>query len=79
MIEKNTVLLDLNDYNDLKQVENDYISLKEELEGCLKRLDENGKPAKNEWMLNTTSKIEIDMHKLCEVLDIQGYDIEIIN
>ena len=79
MLEKNTVLLDLNDYNHLKQAENDYLSLREELKACLKRLDENGKPAKNEWMFDTTAKIEIDMHKLYEVLDIQGYDIEIIN
>lgn len=42
MIEKNTVLLDINQYDYFKELEQEYNILKSKLDSCIIKLDKNG-------------------------------------
>ena len=42
MIEKDTVLLDINQYDYFKEMEQEYNVLKSKLDSCIIKLDENG-------------------------------------
>lgn len=79
MLEKNTVLLNLTTYDQLKQVEEKYYTLKRELNNCLTKVDKKGNIVKFGYYIeNPTKKIKINITKLCEVLEIQDYEIELI-
>lgn len=78
-MEKNTVLLDLEEYDRFKKIEDKYYSLKKDLDNCITRYDKKGNQVENGfYMVNPTVKIKIDFHELCKVLDIQDYEIELI-
>lgn len=82
MIEKNTVLLDLKEYNNLKKIEDKYYALKQELNNCLTKFNKKGKVLTNGFNIylddNIPSKVKINLTKLCKVLDIEQCEIEII-
>lgn len=79
MIEKNTVLLDIDQYDYFKEVEREYNNLKSKLDSCVIKLDKNGESIlKNPFSLPAeTKKVQIIISDLVEALDLNRYEIEV--
>ena len=80
MLEKNTVVLDLTTYNRFKEIEEKYNSLQSKLDNCLIKIDKKGNVVKPGFYIdNPTQKIRISISELCKILEIQNYEVEIID
>lgn len=79
MIEKNTVLLDINQYDYFKELEQEYNILKSKLDSCIIKLDKNGESiSKNPFIPPTeTKKVQIIISDLVDALDLNIYEIEV--
>lgn len=79
MIEKNTVLLDINQYDYFKELEQEYNILKSKLDSCIIKLDKNGECiSKNPFFPPTeTKKVQIIISDLVDALDLNIYEIEV--
>ena len=83
VIEKDTVLLDINQYDYFKELEQEYNFLKSKLDSCIIKLDENGDNvvkgpftpvAKTK---KETKKVQIIISDLVNALDLNNYEIEV--
>lgn len=79
MIEKDTVLLDINQYDYFKELEQEYNILKSKLDGCIIKLDENGENVvKGPFIpIAETKKVQIIISELIDALDLKQYEIEV--
>ena len=79
MIEKNTVLLDINQYDYFKELEQEYNILKSKLNSCIIKLDENGENVvKGPFIpIAETKKVQIIISELIDALDLKQYEIEV--
>lgn len=79
MIEKDTVLLDINQYDYFKELEQEYNVLKSKLDSCIIRLDKNGESISNQgpYMPIPTAKVLIIISDLVKALELNQYEIEV--
>lgn len=77
-MERDTVLLDLQRYDNLKYMEKEYYELRDNLEKCITRRDKKGNLVNGFYIEDPTTSIELDIHMLAEILDIDLSKIEII-
>ncbi len=79
MIEKDTVLLDINQYDYFKEMEQEYNVLKSKLDSCIIKLDENGENVVKGLFtpIAETKKVQIIISDLVEALDLNRYEIEV--
>ena len=79
MIEKDTVLLDINQYDYFKELEQEYNILKSKLNSCIIKLDENGENVvKGPFIpIAETKKVQIIISELIDALDLKQYEIEV--
>lgn len=79
MIEKDTVLLDINQYDYFKELEQEYNVLKSKLDSCIIKLDENGEDVVKDPFtpVAKTKKVQIIISDLVEALDLNRYEIEV--
>ena len=79
MIEKDTVLLDINQYDYFKEMEQEYNVLKSKLDSCIIKLDENGENiVKGPFTpVAETKKVQIIISDLVNALDFNRYEIEV--
>lgn len=79
MIEKDTVLLDINQYDYFKEMEQEYNVLKSKLDSCIIKLDENGENVVKGLFtpIAETKKVQIIISDLVEALDLNKYEIEV--
>ncbi len=79
MIEKDTVLLDINQYDYFKEMEQEYNVLKSKLDSCIIKLDKNGESIlKGPFMpVAETKKVQIIISDLVNALDLNRYEIEV--
>ena len=79
MIEKDTVLLDINQYDYFKEMEQEYNVLKSKLDSCIIKLDEKGENVVKGLFtpIAETKKVQIIISDLVEALDLNRYEIEV--
>ena len=79
MIKKDTVLLDINQYDYFKEMEQEYNVLKSKLDSCIIKLDENGENVVKGLFtpIAETKKVQIIISDLVEALDLNRYEIEV--
>lgn len=79
MIEKDTVLLDINQYDYFKEMEQEYNVLKSKLDSCIIKLDENGENVVKGLFtpIAETKKVQIIISDLVNALDLNRYEIEV--
>lgn len=80
MIEKDTVLLDINQYDYFKEMEQEYNVLKSKLDSCIIRLDKNGEDISNTSPFIAkppTTKVQIIISDLVNALNLNSYEIEV--
>lgn len=79
-MEKDTVFLSLESYDNFKRIERKYCSLKKELNACITKLNKKGNNISDGFMYmdNEIAKVQINLSKLYKVLEIEKYKVEVI-